>query len=143
MRIDGRLEARHFVGDSIAVGLVTPIGYVDVVLQPKGFESGYPALLEHAVQITVGGREVLVGSLSDLIESKQKLGERRTSFTFPNSVGGRPNSAWMCPLLNCHRRDATVRGTAGTTSGSDKANRPPPLVCVNATAWTSVVALEG
>ena len=34
MRIDGRLEPRHFEGDSLAVGLVTQAGYVDVVLHP-------------------------------------------------------------------------------------------------------------
>ena len=60
MKIDGRLEARHFEGDSqwaadspfgeriahgmlilsLAVGLVTGVGYVDVVLHPRGFEAG-------------------------------------------------------------------------------------------------------
>jgi hypothetical protein len=38
MKIDGGLEARHFLGDSAAVGLVTRLGPVDVVLEPRGFE---------------------------------------------------------------------------------------------------------
>ncbi|MEJ7765308.1 MAG: hypothetical protein WKF86_07420 [Acidimicrobiales bacterium] len=35
MRIDGGLEARHFLGDSAAVGLVTRLGPVDIVLEPR------------------------------------------------------------------------------------------------------------
>lgn len=38
MKIDGGLEARHFLGDSAAIGLVTRLGRVDVVLEPRGFE---------------------------------------------------------------------------------------------------------
>ena len=40
MKIDGGLEARHFLGDSAVVGLITRLGPVDVVLQPRGFEDG-------------------------------------------------------------------------------------------------------
>jgi hypothetical protein len=36
MKIDGGLEARHFLGDSAAIGLVTRLGPVDVVLEPQG-----------------------------------------------------------------------------------------------------------
>ena len=35
MKIDGGLEARHFLGDSAAIGLVTRLGPVDVVLEPQ------------------------------------------------------------------------------------------------------------
>lgn len=74
VKIDGgRLEPRHFQADSIAVGLVTAIGNIDVVLQPRGFEAGYPALSAHAVTMSVGGVEVHVGGLDDLIASKQLL----------------------------------------------------------------------
>lgn len=74
VKIDGgRLEPRHFQADSIAVGLVTAIGNIDVVLQPRGFEAGYPALRAHAVTMSVGGVEVHVGGLDDLIASKRLL----------------------------------------------------------------------
>ena len=59
--------------DSIAVGLVTSIGNIDVVLQLRGFEAGYPALSAHAVRMSVGGVEVHVGGLDDLIVSQRLL----------------------------------------------------------------------
>jgi hypothetical protein len=40
MSIDGGLDVRHFLGDSAAVGLITRLGPVDVVLAPRGFEDG-------------------------------------------------------------------------------------------------------
>jgi hypothetical protein len=83
MRIDGELEPRHFLGDSLAVGLVTRAGYVDVVLHPKGFEAGYDALAPHAVQVTIGDSQVLVGSLADLIESKQQLAREKDVVHLP------------------------------------------------------------
>ena len=74
VKIDGgRLEPRHFQPDSIAVGLVTALGNIDVVLQPRGFEAGYPALSAHSVTMSVGGVEVRVGGLDDLIVSKRLL----------------------------------------------------------------------
>jgi hypothetical protein len=83
MKIDGRLEPRHFEGDSLAVGLVTGVGYVDVVLHPRGFEAGYEALAEHAVHMNLGGAEVLVGSLEDLVRSKQLLGREKDLVHLP------------------------------------------------------------
>ncbi|MGQ0679820.1 MAG: hypothetical protein ACT4OM_09235 [Actinomycetota bacterium] len=72
VKIDGRrLEPRHFQADSAAVGLVTTIGNIDIVLQRRGFESGYPALSLHSVTMTVGGVKVRVGSLDDLITTKR------------------------------------------------------------------------
>lgn len=74
IKIDGgRLEPRHFQADSVAVGLVTAIGNIDIVLQPRGFEAGYPALSAHAVTMSVGGVDVHVGGLDDLIVSKRLL----------------------------------------------------------------------
>ena len=74
VKIDGgRLEPRHFQADSVAVGLVTAIGNIDIVLRPRGFEDGYPALSAHAVTMSVGGVEVHVGGLDDLIVSKRLL----------------------------------------------------------------------
>ncbi len=73
MRIDGGLEARHFIGDSTAVGLVTNLGPVDVVLEPKGYESGYDALAPEATTVWRGDVEIRVGALADLVHSKELL----------------------------------------------------------------------
>jgi hypothetical protein len=54
MKIDGPLEARHFLGDSIAVGVLTAVGTVDVVLEPKGYEEGYTALVPDATTVRRG-----------------------------------------------------------------------------------------
>lgn len=71
IKIDGRLEARHFRGDSMAVGLVTRLGYLDVLLRPAGFEKGYEALLPHSVTMVIDDVEIRVGSLGDLVASKR------------------------------------------------------------------------
>ena len=73
MRIDGGLGARHFLGDSVAVGLVTRLGPVDVVLQPKGYEGGYDALIRDATTVRRGDVEIRVGALADLVHSKELL----------------------------------------------------------------------
>lgn len=73
MRIDGGLEAHHFSGDSIAVGLVTNLGPVDVVLEPTGYESGYDALAPEATTVWRGDVEIRVGALADLVHSKELL----------------------------------------------------------------------
>lgn len=52
---------------------MTAIGNIDIVLRPRGFEAGYPALSAHAVTMNVGGVEVHVGDLDDLIVSKRLL----------------------------------------------------------------------
>ena len=74
LKIDGRLEARHFRGDSLAVGLVTRLGYLDVLLRPAGFEAGYQALLPHSVTLVLDEVEIRVGSVADLVVSKKLVG---------------------------------------------------------------------
>lgn len=75
VRIDGRrLEPRHIRGSSVAIGLVTSAGFVDLVLEPKGFEAGFDDLIGRAVTVDVAGTVVRVGALRDLIVSKQLLG---------------------------------------------------------------------
>ncbi|MCA1672446.1 MAG: hypothetical protein LC799_09660, partial [Actinobacteria bacterium] len=71
--IDGGLEARHFLSDSAAIGLVTRLGAVDVVLEPRGFEAGYSALIAGSTRVHRGGVEIQVGALADLIRSKELL----------------------------------------------------------------------
>lgn len=69
----GRLQRRH-LHDVVAMGLVTDLGPIDIVMRPRGYEAGYEALAPRAVQLSVGGTEVLVADLTDLIRSKQLLG---------------------------------------------------------------------
>lgn len=73
LRIDGGLGARHFLGDSVAVGLITRLGPVDVVLEPKGYEAGYDALIPDATTVRRGDIEIRVGALADLVHSKELL----------------------------------------------------------------------
>jgi hypothetical protein len=78
LRIDGdKLEPRHIVGSSIAIGLVTTAGRIDVLLEPKGFERGFQDLIGSAITINVDGTEITVGALKDLIVSKQMLGREK------------------------------------------------------------------
>ena len=73
LKIDGGLEARHFLGDSVAVGLVTRLGPVDVVLEPRGYENGYAELVQDATTVWRGDVEISVGALADLVHSKELL----------------------------------------------------------------------
>jgi predicted nucleotidyltransferase len=84
LRIDGgRLEPRHILGSSIAIGLVTSAGLVDIVLEPKGFERGYSDLLRSAAAIEIRGTTVPVGSVRDLIRSKELLGREKDQEHLP------------------------------------------------------------
>ena len=74
VRIDGRrLEPRHVRGSSVAIGLVTNVGLVDLVVEPKGFEAGFDDLVTESIVIDLAGTSIRVGSLNDLIKSKQLL----------------------------------------------------------------------
>lgn len=56
LKIDGGvLEPRHLHGSSVAIGLVTREGLVDIVLEPKGFEAGYDTLIDRAITVDLGG----------------------------------------------------------------------------------------
>lgn len=77
MKIDGALEARHFLGDSIAVGVLTAVGPVDVVLEPKGYEGGYTALAPDSTTVRRGDVVIQVGALVDLVRSKELLGREK------------------------------------------------------------------
>ena len=85
VRIDGgRLEARHILGSSVALGVVTEAGLIDIGLEPRGYERGYNDLIVSAVTVPVGGSTVLVGSLSDLIRSKELLGREKDRTHLPS-----------------------------------------------------------
>jgi hypothetical protein len=61
----------------VAIGLVTAAGLVDLVVEPKGFETGFDALVGMAVTVDLAGTVVRVGALRDLIVSKQLLGREK------------------------------------------------------------------
>lgn len=86
LRIDGgRLEPRHILGSSVALGLVTSAGLIDILLEPKGYERGYDELVLSAVTVEVGdGTSVRVGSLRDLIRTKQLLGREKDREHLPD-----------------------------------------------------------
>lgn len=85
VRIDGgRLEPRHILGSSVALGIVTDAGLIDIVLEPKGYERGYHDLVGSAVTVPIGSGTVLVGSISDLIRSKELLGREKDLTHLPS-----------------------------------------------------------
>jgi len=85
LRIDGgRLEPRHILGSSIALGLVTSAGLVDIVLEPAGFERGYDDLSWHAITVDVAGNRVRIGAIEDLIRSKELLGREKDREHLPD-----------------------------------------------------------
>jgi hypothetical protein len=112
MKVDGRLEPRHFRGDSLAVGLITAAGNLDVVLRPRGFEEGYSALAPRAITVEVGGTKVVVGALADLIASKDLLDREKDREHLPElrrlASSYRPDLGWDAddePDINRTRPD--------------------------------------
>lgn len=47
------------------------------MLEPAGFERGYDDLSWHAVTVDVAGNRVKIGSIDDLIRSKEILGREK------------------------------------------------------------------
>lgn len=85
VRIDGgHLEPRHIVGSSVALGIVTDAGLIDIVVEPKGYERGYDDLVGSAVTVLIGEVAVQVGSISDLIRSKELLGREKDRAHLPS-----------------------------------------------------------
>ncbi len=73
-RIDGgRLEPRHFASGTVALGISTRLGRIDIVLRPRGFEVGYSALEPGAVTRTIDGVPLRLADLDDVIRSKALL----------------------------------------------------------------------
>ncbi len=114
LKIDGgKLEPRHIRGSSIALGLVTRAGMVDIVMEPAGFERGYRDLAGSAVTVDLDGTTVRVGTLDDLIVSKRLL--------------AREKDLEHLPLLEVRRAELTRehaaeidRGSQGPERGKDR-----------------------
>ncbi|HUF83411.1 MAG TPA: hypothetical protein VMQ81_02350 [Acidimicrobiia bacterium] len=75
IRVDAEPEGfpftcdEHFLASMAMVNLVTPFGALDISFEPAGTE-GYDDLIRNAVSLNVGGTEVQVASLDDVIRSK-------------------------------------------------------------------------
>jgi hypothetical protein len=77
-KIDGRLEPRHFLGDSLAVGLVTRLGRLDIVFRIDGFEgNAYTALSPRAITLDIDDVAIRVGAVEDIITSKRAAGRQK------------------------------------------------------------------
>lgn len=110
LKIDGdRLEPRHIRGSSIAIGLVTRAGMVDIVTEPAGFEHGYRDLVGSAVVVDLDGTTVRVGTLDDLIVSKRLL--------------AREKDIEHLPLLEARRAELAREHAAEIDRGSDGPGR--------------------
>lgn len=82
-RIDGRwLEPRHFPPTGPAVGLVTRLGVIDVVAEAAAV-GGHDAWARRARVGRVGAATVRIGSLEDLIASKEAAGRPKDYATLP------------------------------------------------------------
>lgn len=111
LRIDGgRLEPRHILGSSIAIGLVTTAGMVDIVLEPRGFEGGYRDLARSAVGIEVEGTTMRVGTLAALITSKHLLNREKDREHLPLLRQRVAELAAELAKANEQRRDGPERG---------------------------------
>lgn len=73
MQLDGGMEARHFLGDSAVVGLVTRLDPVCRRAGAQGLEAGYTALVGTSTRVRRGDVEIRVGGIVDLIRSKELL----------------------------------------------------------------------
>ena len=72
--------------DSLAAGriwnLTTKFGDLDITFQPTGTQ-GYPDLIREAITVTLGGVEVKIASLADVIRSKEAAGRDKDRRSLP------------------------------------------------------------
>lgn len=64
------------------LNLVTPFGELDLTFSPSG-TSGYPDLVRGAVPRDVGGVQVRIAALADVIRSKEAAGRRKDAEALP------------------------------------------------------------
>jgi hypothetical protein len=65
------------------LNLICPDGEFDLSFQPAAFAGGYSDLAPQAHRMSVGGVEVLVASLSDVIRSKEAAGRPKDLRVLP------------------------------------------------------------
>ncbi|HEV3311877.1 MAG TPA: hypothetical protein VG815_15310 [Chloroflexota bacterium] len=75
---------------SVAVwNLVCSHGRLDIAFRPSGFDDGYTALVDRAVEVDIGGELIWIAGLDDIIRSKQ--------------AAGRPKDLQVLPILLRHQ----------------------------------------
>jgi len=69
------------------LNLATRFGDLDLVVQPAGFPAGYDGLAAGAEVETIGGIDVMVAALSDVIASKEAAGRDKDIVALPLLIG--------------------------------------------------------
>jgi hypothetical protein len=70
------------LGDAFSWNLATAYGGLDITFEPTG-TTGYPDLAERAVTTDVGGVEVRVAALEDIVRSKSAAGREKDNVVLP------------------------------------------------------------
>ncbi len=115
-------------GESLAgqrmLNLQTHHGELDLAIRPAAFEGGYDDLAPRAGRRTIGGVEVLVAALQDVIRSKETAGRRKDQEALPElyrlagtthrpaAAGPRSEVTPANPPLTAAARIATARQQA-------------------------------
>lgn len=87
------------------------------MLEPAGFERGYDDLAWHAITLDVAGNRVMIGSIGDLIRSKELLGREKDREHLPDLLARQPNSTW---------NEASTAIPATTSAWDSDINSPRP-----------------
>jgi len=78
------------LGRAAMWNLICPYGEFDISFRPSGFQGGYSQLIVRAHHLVVGGVEVSVADLADVIRSKE--------------AAGRPKDLQVLPALYRHQQ---------------------------------------
>ena len=78
------------LGRSVVWNLTCPHGEFDISFRPSGFEGGFGELALRAHKVSVGGTQVVIADLGDVIRSKE--------------AAGRPKDLQVLPTLYRHQR---------------------------------------
>jgi hypothetical protein len=91
--VDGGLPFDHdgkSLGGGTVWNLICPHGEFDISFRPSGFEEGFSQLALRAHKVSVGGVQVMIADLKDVIRSKE--------------AAGRPKDLQVLPTLYRHQR---------------------------------------
>jgi hypothetical protein len=91
--VDGGLPFDHdgrSLGRAAVWNLICPHGEFDISFHPSGFEGGFSQLALRAHKVSVGGVQVMIADLGDVIRSKE--------------AAGRPKDLQVLPALYRHQR---------------------------------------
>ena len=78
------------LGGGTVWNLICPHGEFDISFRPSGFEEGFSQLALRAHKVSVGGVQVMIADLKDVIRSKE--------------AAGRPKDLQVLPTLYRHQR---------------------------------------